>query len=118
MSAKDIEVVGEAHDGQAAIEMAEHLKPDVILMDIQMPRLDGLKATRRLVAAGNAARVVILSMQTDEALVRQAVRCGAWGYQIKNCDSDDLIATIRAVYQGQRAAHPLVAPFFDAGEET
>ena len=110
--ADDIEVVGEACDGIETVDMALALQPDVILMDIQMPRLDGLGATRQLVAAGSAARVLMLTMRADEEAARQAAQAGAWGYQIKNSDRNELIAAIRSVHQGIRIASPAVAEPF------
>jgi DNA-binding NarL/FixJ family response regulator len=112
MAAKDIEVVGEARDGQEAIQVALELQPDVILMDIQTPRLDGLQATRQLASTGNPARVLILSMSADEQGVRRAAQAGAWGYQLKNSDRDELIAAVRSIHRGNRVASPAVANFF------
>lgn len=112
MVAKDIEVVGEACDGVETIEMARALRPEVILMDITMPRLDGLAATRQLVAAGCRSRILMLSMRADEESVRQSAEAGAWGYQVKNASREELIAAIRSVHQGVRAVSPSVAEFF------
>ncbi|MCL5950336.1 MAG: response regulator transcription factor [Chloroflexi bacterium] len=98
--ANDIEVVGEARDGQEAIEQVERVSPDVILMDIAMPILDGLRATERINAHQNNARVLILSMYSDETLVRQALKNGAKGYLIKNGSREQLISAIRQVHGG------------------
>ncbi|MBI4790607.1 MAG: response regulator transcription factor [Chloroflexi bacterium] len=115
MKAPEIKVVGEARDGKEAIERAAHLQPDVILMDIEMPRLDGLQATCQLTQDGSAARIIILSMRTDEKSVRRAADCGAHGYLIKNSGRADLIDAIRSVNGGQRVASPEVESyFFDA----
>lgn len=112
MVAKDIEIVGQARDGVETIKLTQELQPDVILMDIEMPIMDGLKATRQLVAAGSESRVLILSMHEDEEAVRQSVQAGAWGYELKNSSRDELIAAIRSIRQGLRVASPAVAAFF------
>ena len=112
IKAQDITIVGEARDGKEALELAERLQPDVILMDIEMPRLDGLQATRQLVDSGNPAKIIILSMRTDETTVRRAVDCGAQGYLVKNSGREDLIGAIRLVYEGGRAASPDIESFF------
>lgn len=114
MAAKDIEIIGEARDGVEAVELAQRLQPDIVLMDIQMPRLDGLAATRQLVAAGCPTRVLVLSMREDEEAARRAAEAGAWGYQIKNSSREELVQAIRTVYQGVRAVSPVVAEFFAA----
>jgi two-component system, NarL family, response regulator NreC len=112
IKAKDIAIVGEARDGQEAIDLAQRLQPDVVLMDIEMPRMDGLRATEQLRAQGFAGKVLVLSMRSDEAPVRQALQTGAAGYLIKNSSREDLIAAIRAVHQGSRVSSPEVASFF------
>jgi DNA-binding NarL/FixJ family response regulator len=114
MAAKDIEIIGEARDGVEAVELAQRLQPDIVLMDIQMPRLDGLAATRQLVAAGCPTRVLVLSMREDEEAARRAAEAGAWGYQIKNSSREELVQAIRTVYRGVRAVSPAVAEFFSA----
>ncbi len=111
MKAKDIEIIGEARDGQEAIEQAQQLRPDVILMDIEMPRLNGLRATAQLTALGNPARVLVLSMRDDEKDVRAAVESGAIGYLVKNSSREELIEAIRAVSIGNPAFSRVVAPF-------
>ncbi len=110
--AKDIHIVGEARDGREALEVTQRLLPDVILMDIEMPHMDGLCATEKLAELGFAGKILILSMRSDEAPVRRALECGAAGFLIKNSSREDLIAAIRAVHQGGRIASPEVAPFF------
>ncbi len=107
--ANDIQVVAEARDGQEAIEQVERLTPDVVLMDIAMPGLDGLRATERLTTRHSNTRVVILSMYSDETLVRQAVRNGAKGYLVKNGNRDQLVAAIRAVNQGKEYYSPSIS---------
>ncbi len=107
--ATDIEVVGDARDGQEAIEMAEKLSPDVLLMDIAMPILDGLRATERISTRQKNAKVLILSMYSDETLVRQALKNGAKGYLIKNGSREQLISAIRLVSQGKTYFSPGVS---------
>lgn len=112
MSAKDIEIIGEARDGQEAIELAQSLQPDVILMDLEMPRMDGFEATRALRADHSSAKVLVLSMRTSEQDIREAARSGAHGYLIKNCDRAEMIAGIRAVQAGQTVCSPEAVPYF------
>jgi DNA-binding NarL/FixJ family response regulator len=98
--AEDIEVVGEAADGQEAVELAERLAPDVVVMDIAMPRMDGSQALVRVRALDVAIQVIMLSMYSDEALVRQALRHGAKGYLLKRSVTEELLLAIRAASQG------------------
>ena len=101
----DFEVVGEAEDGESAIAMAVELKPDVVLMDVRMPRLDGVEATRRLVAAG-VAKVLILTTFDLDAHLFAAIRAGASGFLLKASPPDDLVAAIRAVARGDALIEP------------
>ena len=112
MAAPDVTIVGEARDGQEAMELAQRVQPDVILMDIEMPKLNGFQATQQLVGGGSAAKVVILSMRTDENDVRTAACSGAKGYLVKNCGREELISAIRLAHQNQPAVSPEVARFF------
>lgn len=111
MKAHDIQIVGEARDGQEAIEMAERLRPNVILMDIEMPRLNGLRATAQLTAQQHPARVLILSMRDDEKDVHAALESGARGYLVKNSSREELIQAIRCVDQGNPVYSPSIAHF-------
>jgi len=99
--ANDIQVVAEAQDGQEAVEQAVQLKPDVIVMDHSMPRLNGTQATEQIRAAHLPSQVVILSMYSDETLVRQALRCGAKGYLLKRSVAEELPLAIRAAARGE-----------------
>ncbi len=105
-SPETVEVVGEAVDGEEVLRLAEQLQPDVILMDIAMPRLDGLAATRRLAERGIASRVLILTSSTDDSHVRDAVKAGATGYLMKDIRREELLGAIRAAAAGVPTLHP------------
>ena len=107
--ADGIEVVGEAADGQKAVELVERLAPDVLVMDIAMPRLGGIQAVRRVRALGMATQVIILSMYSDETLVRQALRNGARGYLLKRSVTEELLVAIRAASRGEIYLSPAVS---------
>lgn len=102
-------VVGEAQNGQEAVEMAQELRPDVILMDVNMPVLDGVQATRRVVAAEPSMRVIILTMYRQDRYVFEAIKAGARGYLLKDVDEEDLVAAIRAVCRGEALINPTLA---------
>jgi DNA-binding NarL/FixJ family response regulator len=97
----DIEIVGEADTGERAVELATSLSPDVILMDIRMPGLDGIEATRRLTRSGSTAAVVVLTMFEDDDSVFAAMRAGAKGYLLKGADQDEIERAIRAAAAGE-----------------
>ncbi len=97
----DIEVIAEAQDGQEAVEQAVQLKPDVIVMDHSMPRLNGSQATEQIRAQRLPSQVVILSMYSDEALVREALRCGAKGYLLKRSVAEELLLAVHAASRGE-----------------
>jgi two-component system, NarL family, response regulator NreC len=96
-----IEVVGEAADGRAAVELAEKLDPDIVLMDINMPLLNGLEATRQIKKLSPATKILILSAHDNEEYILQVIRAGANGYLLKDGSVEDLQAGIRAVKAGQ-----------------
>jgi two-component system, NarL family, response regulator NreC len=93
----EIEVVGEADDGHQAVELAARLRPDVVIMDIAMPRLNGIEATARITKANSRAGVIILSMYSDEEYVIRALEAGAKGYLLKDSAEPDLLRAVRAV---------------------
>lgn len=89
------DVIGEASDGREAVEMAGSLKPDVVLMDVTMPDVDGVEATRRLQASHPEIPVVMLTMHADEDVIAEAMRAGAVGYLVKDCSTDEIADTLR-----------------------
>ncbi|WP_372440909.1 response regulator [Actinacidiphila acididurans] len=105
----DIEVVGEAGDGDEGVARAEELRPDVILMDVKMPGTDGIEALRMLRAAGNPARVLIVTSFTEQRTVVPALRAGAAGYVYKDVDPVALADAIRSVHAGHVLLQPEVA---------
>jgi DNA-binding NarL/FixJ family response regulator len=105
---EDIEVVGEAADGLAAVDAARRLSPDVVLMDIRMPAVDGIEATRRILAAGGSTRVVILTTFDEDDLIFGALEAGASGFLLKDAPADEMIAGIRAAAAGDALLSPSV----------
>ncbi|ADD41732.1 response regulator [Stackebrandtia nassauensis] len=107
---EDIEVVGEAPDGQQALELAQRLKPDVVLMDIRMPVLDGLEATRRIAADDRlaAVRVIILTTFDLDDYVYSALRAGAGGFLVKDTEPAELIHAVRVVARGDALIAPTI----------
>src|SRR5262249_54785207 len=102
----DVDVVGEAADGEQAIALAGETRPDVVLMDIRMPRLDGLEATRRITASLPATRVVVLTTFELAEYVFGALRAGASGFLLKDIDPPDLLAAVRVVAHGEALLAP------------
>ncbi len=105
----DMEIVGEAGNGREAVELAEKLQPDLVIMDVTMPELNGIEATRRLITAAPRARVLALSMHKDSVYVREILRAGARGYLLKDSVDADLLAAVRAVAKGEGYLSPAVS---------
>ncbi len=105
----DMEIVGEAGNGREAVDRAGELKPDVVVMDVAMPELNGIEATRRISASLPRTRVLALSMYKDSVYVREILRAGARGFLLKDAVDRDLLAAVRAVAAGEGYLHPAVS---------
>jgi len=101
-----IDVVGEAVDGRMAVAEVRALRPDVVLMDVRMPNLDGLGATRQIVALGGVTRVLMLTTYDQDAYLYEAIRAGASGFLLKDSRRDQLVGAIRTVAAGEAVLHP------------
>jgi DNA-binding NarL/FixJ family response regulator len=104
----DVEVVGTAADGEEALALADELRPDVILMDLRMPRMDGVEATRRLRASHPEIKVVVLTTYADDHSVLEALRAGALGYLTKDAGADEIRQALQRVASGQASLDPAV----------
>ena len=105
----DMEVIGEAADGGEAVVKAQALNPDVILLDLVMPRKDGIYAINEIKKINLASRILVLTSFAEDELLFPAVKAGALGYLLKDCTPQDLIQAIRDVYNGQSSLHPTIA---------
>lgn len=105
----DMEVIGEGSNGTEAVVLAARLKPDVILLDLLMPQMDGVEATRNILESNPNARVLILTSFGEDDKVFPAIRAGAQGYLLKDIQPSDLVQAIRGTYQGKAQLHPEVA---------
>jgi DNA-binding NarL/FixJ family response regulator len=105
----DLEVVGEASDGRQAVSLAQSLKPEVVVMDIAMPLMNGMEATRQILQRRAEVNVLILSMYSDENYVVQVLRAGARGYLLKDTAEEDLITAVRTVAKGQPFFSPKIS---------
>src|SRR5262249_49078855 len=105
----DLEVVGEASDGREAVNLNNLLRPDIVVMDIAMPLMNGLEATRQILQRNTEVNVLILSMYSDENYVVQVLRAGARGYLLKDTAEEDLITAVRTVAKGQPFFSPKIA---------
>lgn len=103
---QDMQVVGEAENGQQAVELARALEPDIVLMDVTMPGTSGIEATRRIKATHPEIRVLALTMHDDASYLRDILEAGGSGYVLKEAASDELLSAIRAVHRGGTFLHP------------
>jgi DNA-binding NarL/FixJ family response regulator len=106
---EDMEVVGQASDGHSAVDMARQLMPNVVLMDVSMPALNGIEATRAVLRESPGSRVIALSMHSAKQYVREMFRAGASGYLLKDCEFDELVQTIRLIAEGQTYISPAIS---------
>jgi DNA-binding NarL/FixJ family response regulator len=106
---KDIEIIGQANDGHTAVRLARELSPDVIIMDISMPDLNGIEATRQIVKASPKCRVIGLSMHSTKKFIMEMFKAGACGYLLKDCEFDELINAIRTVVTGKNYICPSIS---------
>jgi NarL family two-component system response regulator LiaR len=105
---KDIEVVGEAGDGQEAVDLSAKLKPDVVVMDIVMPKLNGIEATKEIRKISPSTKVLILTAYDDDRYIIGLLEAGAVGYLLKSARGHDLVEAVRAVYSGESVLHPTI----------
>jgi DNA-binding NarL/FixJ family response regulator len=105
----DLEVVGEAANGREAVELAAKLRPDIVLLDVQMPELNGMEATTKMVAANPRIRILVLSMHKEAVYVREILRAGARGYILKDSIDTELLSAIRSVANGDGYLSPAVS---------
>lgn len=121
LKSEDVEIVGEAEDGVAAVDMAQSLRPDIVLMDLSMPVLDGVEATRRIKRATPAVRVLVLTVANCERRVAEALAAGADGYALKKLGHTELMSAISAVRTGRPYLGPglneeMVRDYLDGGD--
>ncbi len=109
MTEHGFDVVGEARDGVEAVNMAYSLNPDVILMDVTMPEMDGVEACRQVRAAVPGTRIVMLTMHADQEVLANAIRAGACGYLVKDCSTEEIASAVRMAANGDTALSPQLA---------
>ncbi len=109
MTEHGFEIVGEARDGAEAVDLAAAVRPDVILMDVSMPELGGVEATRQIKARQPEVRIVMLTMHADQDVLADAIRAGANGYLVKDCSTDEIALAIETVAAGETALSPRLA---------
>ncbi|MFE6137446.1 response regulator [Bacillus sp. NPDC057893] len=107
---EEFEIIGEAENGEEALTFVQKEKPDVVLMDLSMPKMDGIEATKRIKQYDEAIKILMLSSFSEQDYVLPALEAGADGYQLKEVQPDQLVASIVAVYQGNANFHPKVTP--------
>ncbi|WP_088041477.1 response regulator transcription factor [Bacillus sp. EAC] len=104
----DIEVIGEASNGEEALKLVKELKPDIVVMDLSMPIVDGIQATERIKIEGYPVKVMILTSFYDQDHILPAIEAGAAGYYLKDSDPDELVSAIRKIYNGEKQFHSKV----------
>lgn len=109
MAERGFDVIGEARDGAEAVELAASLRPDVILMDVSMPEIDGVEATRQIRERQSDVFIVMLTMHADQDVLADAIRAGANGYLVKDCSTDEIASAIETVAGGETALSPRLA---------
>lgn len=109
MSDQGFDVIGEARDGDEAIRLAEELQPEVILMDVTMPEVDGVEATRQIRNNHPDIRIVMLTMHADQEVLAAAIRAGASGYLVKDCSTEEIASAVRMAASGETALSPQLA---------
>ena len=109
MREQGFDVVGEASDGAEAVSMAQRLRPDVILMDVTMPEMDGVEACRQVRLDLPGTQVVMLTMHADQEVLASAIRAGATGYLVKDCSTEEIASTVRLAASGETALSPQLA---------
>lgn len=105
-SSADMEVIGEAQNGRTAVKLVLELSPDVVIMDIEMPDLNGIEATRQIIVASPGIKVIVLSMHSDRQIIAEMLRVGAKGYLLKDSEPDEIIHAIRAVVANRTYLSP------------
>ncbi len=109
MAERGFEIVGEARDGSEAVDLAAAVRPDVVLMDVTMPEMDGVEATRLIKERQPEVRIVMLTMHADQDILADAIRAGANGYLVKDCSTDEIASAIETVANGETALSPRLA---------
>jgi two-component system, NarL family, response regulator DegU len=109
LAERGFDVVGEARDGAEAVELVSTLRPEVVLMDVSMPEMTGVEATREIRARGSEVRIVMLTMHADHDVLAEAIRAGANGYLVKDCSTDEIASAIETVAAGETALSPRLA---------
>ena len=109
MTSEGFDVVGEAANGEIAVELAAELVPDIILMDVSMPEMDGLEATRIIMATDTPTRIIMLTMHADHEVLAKAIRAGASGFLVKDCSTEEIAEAVRTAARGETVISPGVA---------
>ena len=109
LTEEGFDIVGEAENGEQAVQMAAELQPDVVLMDVSMPEMDGVDATRAIRSTQTSTQVIMLTMHADKEVLAEAIRAGASGYLVKDCSTDEVAEAVRMAVKGDTALSPQLA---------